>query len=338
MFLPIIKTSYNNHNHPSSNKSLIFYKKLIYLIYFSNAFKHYIIIPNFNIIYYISCSILTNHLPVSKVFSTSCTKLDNKSRKKKFQFVASSTLCRTHVNYMLKMPLINSSKILATDFLVYKTKNISLIDHHPTKEALQWIREARKKLFRKALAKVFKKRFFSFVNKLLINFFQFILNLKVHISFKKLVKPLKTLLRYREFKLMMFQVKRYIRKIKSFKFIENLYKVLWLSLKLKDSNFFLKWFANRIERFPFRMHRYIPYLLTIILKKFSKRVFKQTSTLGLTLSLRGKISVTGDAKKRHSDVRSGIYSNANKSIRLSFARSCIRTKTGVLGVSFGIYF
>jgi hypothetical protein len=38
---------------------------------------------------------------------------------------------------MLKMPLINSSKILATDFLVYKTKNISLIDHHPTKEALQ---------------------------------------------------------------------------------------------------------------------------------------------------------------------------------------------------------
>jgi len=86
------------------------------------------------------------------------------------------------------------------------------------------------------------------------------------------------------------------------------------------------------------MHRYIPYLLTIILKKFSKRIFKQTSVLGLTFSLRGKISVTGDAKKRHSDVKTGAYSNAQKSIRLSFSRSRIRTKTGVLGVSFGVYF
>jgi len=86
------------------------------------------------------------------------------------------------------------------------------------------------------------------------------------------------------------------------------------------------------------MHRYIPYLLTVILKKFSKRIFKQTSILGLAFSLRGKISATGDAKKRHSDVKAGSYSNSNKSVRLSFGRSCIRTKTGVLGVSFGIYF
>lgn len=86
------------------------------------------------------------------------------------------------------------------------------------------------------------------------------------------------------------------------------------------------------------MHKYVPYLLLVILKKFKKTIFRRTKTLGLAFSLRGKISVTGDSKKRHSDVVTGNYSNANKSVKLSLGKSSIRTKTGVVGVTFGIYF
>jgi len=265
--LPII-----NHTNSLALPSQL---KLIYYVWYNQRIREKCVVDN----------------NVQKIFTF--------THRAKFQFLVCSNVLYTLNNYALLFYYKHLTSIVTftQNLLEYKNLNLDLLDTQPNKEVLQWVREARKKVYQQGLEKVFKKRFFSFMNKLLVNFFQFMLKLKIHVSFKKLVQPIKALLRYREFKFMISQVKRYIKRIKSFKFIESLYKVLWVSLKLKDSNFFLKWFSNRIESFPFKMHRYIPYLLTVILKKFSKRIFKQTSILGLAFSLRGKISATGDAKK-----------------------------------------
>jgi len=78
--------------------------------------------------------------------------------------------------------------------------------------------------------------------------------------------------------------------------------------------------------------------MNIILKQFSVKLFKQTKTKGLLFSMRGKISVTGDAKKRHTYVKYGKHSNTSKNIKISLSSSQVKTKTGVVGVSFGIFF
>ena len=109
-------------------------------------------------------------------------------------------------------------------------------------------------------------------------------------------------------------------------------------MKLKDSNFFLKWFCYRVELLFYKLHKNIPYLINIIFKQFSKTLFKQTNTKGIFFSLRGKISVTGDAKKRHVCVKYGKHSSSSKNINISLARSQVKTKTGVMGVYFGIFF
>ena len=109
-------------------------------------------------------------------------------------------------------------------------------------------------------------------------------------------------------------------------------------MKMKDSTFFLKWFCYRVELLFFKLHKNIPYLLNIVFKQFSKKLFKQTQTLGMFFSMRGKISVSGDAKKRHVYVKYGKHSSSSKELRVSLSRSQVKTKTGVTGVAFGIFF
>ena len=93
-----------------------------------------------------------------------------------------------------------------------------------------------------------------------------------------------------------------------------------------------------MEFFFYKNHRYVPYMLNIILTRFSKILFKQTNIKGIFFSLRGKISVTGDSKKRHSDIKYGNHSSSSKNLNISLSKSFIRTKTGVMGVSFAIFF
>jgi hypothetical protein len=93
-----------------------------------------------------------------------------------------------------------------------------------------------------------------------------------------------------------------------------------------------------MELLLYKFHRFIPYLLNIIFKKFHNLLFKQTNAKGIFFSLRGKISVTGNSKKRHIDVKSGVHSSTSKNLKISLTKSFIRTQTGVMGVTFSIFF
>jgi len=67
-------------------------------------------------------------------------------------------------------------------------------------------------------------------------------------------------------------------------------------------------------------------------------MFKQTNSKGIFFSMRGKISVTGNSKKRHVYVKYGKHSSSSKNLRISISRSQIKTRTGVMGVAFGVFF
>ena len=88
----------------------------------------------------------------------------------------------------------------------------------------------------------------------------------------------------------------------------------------------------------YKLHKYIPYLLNIIFKYFSKIFFQKTHSLGIFFSLRGKISLSGDSKKKNVFVKYGKHSSSQKNLNLNLSIDQIKTATGVLGVTFGIFF
>ena len=59
---------------------------------------------------------------------------------------------------------------------------------------------------------------------------------------------------------------------------------------------------------------------------------------GFYFLLKGKIGVTGNAKKRKYSFLSGNFSWTNKTLKMSFNKVDIRTHTGALGARFCITF
>jgi ribosomal protein S3 len=63
---------------------------------------------------------------------------------------------------------------------------------------------------------------------------------------------------------------------------------------------------------------------------------KAINVRGFFFDIRGKVGVTGNAKKRHFFFKEGKSSFTEKRLKLSYYQDLVRTKTGVLGVTLAI--
>ena len=54
--------------------------------------------------------------------------------------------------------------------------------------------------------------------------------------------------------------------------------------------------------------------------------------------MRGKISLAGDSKKKTIFVKYGKHSTSQKNLNLNIVHDQIKTETGVLGVTLGLFF
>lgn len=93
-----------------------------------------------------------------------------------------------------------------------------------------------------------------------------------------------------------------------------------------------------MERIKPKLHKkFLTYLKLFLNKLFNKRgnIFNY---LGLKLTVKGKISVTGNAKKRTYRIRTGVCSLSTKQHRISYSCGVVHTPTGVLGIKFFLFY
>jgi hypothetical protein len=93
-----------------------------------------------------------------------------------------------------------------------------------------------------------------------------------------------------------------------------------------------------MERVYLKNHKKFLNLLKLIFTRYFNYFFNKFNVLGIFFDIRGKLGVTGNAKKRHYKINFGSYSSTKKINKINFNQSIVRTSTGVLGVTFCIYF
>lgn len=93
-----------------------------------------------------------------------------------------------------------------------------------------------------------------------------------------------------------------------------------------------------MERLPAKRHKNFLFLLKYYLFIVNKKLFKLTQCKGFKLLVKGKISVTGNAKKRSYKIYLGQLSFSQKSLKADYQHGLVKTKTGVLGVTFILFF
>lgn len=99
----------------------------------------------------------------------------------------------------------------------------------------------------------------------------------------------------------------------------------------------MDWFIKTMERIPFKNHRKLLSVFKFIIVNYFF-VFSQKSIKGFFFDIRGKVGVSGNAKKRHFSFYKGKYSKTTKNSKFDYQYKIVRTFTGALGVTMILYY
>ncbi len=126
------------------------------------------------------------------------------------------------------------------------------------------------------------------------------------------------------------------RQFKGVLHLQEFIYILLLSFKYKDLFFLKNWLINFLEKINLKKHK----TFLKCFKKISLNVLNSSANFlkvkGFFFDIRGKVGVSGNAKKRHLSIKYKRYSFTTVSLRADQTKFLIRTNTGVLGATLVI--
>lgn len=129
------------------------------------------------------------------------------------------------------------------------------------------------------------------------------------------------------------------RRLEASFFIDEVVSLILSSLKFKDTNIFMSWFVRFMYKLPIKKHKKVLAFLKKLFRVTYNSTYKNKLRFsGVYFDIRGKVGVTGSKKKRHTCIAYGNRSNTNRRLKLVSQKEVVVTTTGVLGVTFSIFY
>ena len=247
-------------------------------------------------------------------------------------FIKSGIVLLNILNQQDDFEKIKNNILVKTDKLFYKNiknggnkKNFKKIQNNFLKQSITFFR----------LLKFTKKKkhffYFLFFNKFILNFLESFFKFKVFLNLKKGSNRVALRsLSYRSFYLKYFK--------RNLKVGKQIIGILYYSLLLKDSNILVVFLKRVLERLNVKLHKKVFLGIKKLIKDFFKPLFNFLGVLGILFNIKGKIGVSGNAKKRRYYFYVGKHSLTKKTIRVDLKHLPVWTFTGTLGFSFFIFF
>ena len=147
------------------------------------------------------------------------------------------------------------------------------------------------------------------MNKFLLNFVEIFFKEKIIFNLKK--GNNKLILKQISFR--KFTTKYFKRNLKVTKQIIG---VLYYSFLLKDATLFVNFFKIILERINLKLHKKVFLGLRKLIKDLFKPLFLYLGVLGIFFNIKGKIGVSGSAKKRRYFFFFGKHSITTKTLKV----------------------
>ena len=177
------------------------------------------------------------------------------------------------------------------------------------------------------LKKIFKKKFFLknlntnkksffFINKFIQYFLENFFKKKILLNLKKgsnklLLKQVSSFFFYNKF----FK--------KNLKVGKQIIGILYYSIVLKDSIIFSNFFKKKFEKINIKLHKKLLLGLKKLIKSIFSPKFNYFGLKGIFLNIKGKLGVSGNAKKRRYYLYFGKHSITKKTIKFSYKQTNI---------------
>ncbi len=150
---------------------------------------------------------------------------------------------------------------------------------------------------------------FFFLNRFVISFLEFFFKTTIIFNLKK--GSNKLILKQVSFR--KFSVKYFKKNLKTTKQILG---VLYYSLLLKDASILLNFFKKILENLNIKLHKKLFLGLRKLLKDFFKPIFTYIGVSGIFFNVKGKIGVSGSAKKRRYFFYFGKHSITSRNLKM----------------------
>lgn len=120
-------------------------------------------------------------------------------------------------------------------------------------------------------------------------------------------------------------------------YLLEFFEIIYISFYYRDLKFFSYWLKKTMEKMHLKKHKKFLRLLQNLLKN-NLMFLSLTNVNGFSLDVRGKLSSTGNSKKKHFIFEIGSLAPTSKNHDMAFNQTTIRTTTGVLGVNILLSF
>lgn len=121
-------------------------------------------------------------------------------------------------------------------------------------------------------------------------------------------------------------------------FVYEALSIVAVAIRIKDPTFLANWIRGMLKRLSFWRYRLIFRYLKFLLRYIFQPNFHLFDFRGVKLSLKGKISVAGNARTRTLFMRFGDTSHSKMDNKVSYDLSLVNTFTGVLGFKLLFYY
>lgn len=121
-------------------------------------------------------------------------------------------------------------------------------------------------------------------------------------------------------------------------FLGEALSIIHLSFTLHDPKLLISWFSAIIKRISFWKTRLVFRFFRYLIHNYFSKLFLQLNIKGIKVRLKGKISVSGNSRKRAILYRAGVTSHSTTSLKVLHESTLINTFTGVMGFQIWLFY
>ena len=121
-------------------------------------------------------------------------------------------------------------------------------------------------------------------------------------------------------------------------FLGEALSIMHLSFIMHDPKLLISWFSAIIKRISFWKTRLVFRFFRYLIQNYFSKLFEQLQVKGIKVRLKGKISVSGNSRKRTILYRAGLTSHSTTKLRVLNESVIINTFTGVMGFQIWLFY
>ena len=121
-------------------------------------------------------------------------------------------------------------------------------------------------------------------------------------------------------------------------FLGEALSIIHPSFTMHGPKLLISWFSAIIKRISFWKTRLVFRFFRYLIQNYFSKLLTQLQVKGIKIRLKGKISVSGNSRKRTILYRTGLTSHSTTSLRVVNESTPINTFTGVMGFQIWLFY